>query len=141
MPSFSISVVDEATLSLDGFSNRLSDLRTANEIAGEYFLGQIDERFRTETDPDRRPWRPLSTRTVAQKRAEGRILKILQKTGFMRSTANYNATSSKVTIGLSASYADRHQRGIGVPQRRILGVNRDDIANLQEIYTDYVFDE
>ncbi len=117
---------------------RTGDLKPANDLVGEYMLGQVSDRFRTETDPQRRPWQPLSSRTLAQKLAEGKILKILQRNGLMRSRVNYKSDQTKVVIGIGDRKARKHQLGEGVPRREILGVNREDIRNIVEVYRDYV---
>lgn len=117
---------------------RSKDVSVPSYSVGEYMIAQVDERFATETDPNRVPWQPLSARTLAQKRAEGKILKILQRTGLMRSTVNYRVTPKGVAVGLSSAIAVKHQRGTGVPRREILGLNREDIRNIVEIYRDYL---
>jgi phage virion morphogenesis protein len=119
---------------------KTKDLTPASELVGEYMLGQIDNRFRTETDPQRVPWQPLSPRTLALKQAEGKIQKILQRTGLMRSTANYKARPKSLVVGLSSSIAAKHQQGKGVPKREILGLNKEDIRHISEIYQDFLLD-
>jgi phage gpG-like protein len=107
---------------------KTKDLTPASELVGEYMLGQIDNRFRTETDPQRVPWQPLSPRTLALKQAEGKIQKILQRTGL------------SLVVGLSSSIAAKHQQGKGVPKREILGLNKEDIRHISEIYQDFLLD-
>ena len=123
---------------IGNLSQRTSDLRPANEDVGEYMLGQVDDRFRTETDPQRRPWQPNSPYTLALKRSQGKILKVLQATGLMRSRVNYRAEKDRVTVGIGDRKARKHQLGIGVTKREILGLNKEDEGNVTEIYSSYL---
>ncbi len=56
---------------------------------GEYMLLATDERFITETAPDGTKWTPNTPYTIAQKKALGRIQKVLQSTGIARATITY----------------------------------------------------
>jgi phage virion morphogenesis protein len=120
---------------------RTGDLTPASESVGEYMLGETDERFRTETDPEGRAWQPLSARTLAMKKAEGRIMKILQRTGLMRSRVNYRVFPDGVSIGIGDRKAVKHQLGKGVPARRILGINEENKREIVAIYRDYCLEE
>lgn len=117
--------------------SRVADLTQPHQEIGEYLVGKTDEHFRTETDPYGVPWLPNSPKTIAAKQAEGKILKILQRTGHMRSTVNYKATSNQVVLGISDRKARKHQLGIGVPKREILGISDRDIEAILEVYEDY----
>lgn len=141
MTELSINYRDgEVRRAIARLSQRTSDMTPANRNAGEYMLGQVDDRFRTETDPQRRPWQPNSPYTLALKRSEGKILKVLQATGLMRSRVNYRADKKRVVIGIGDRKARKHQLGIGVPKREILGLNQEDERNVVEIYQSYITD-
>ena len=120
------------------YIERVGDLTPVHRAVGEFALGQIDDRFRTETDPNRQPWIPNSPVTIARKQAEGRILKVLQSTGFMRSRAYYSATKERCEVGINDRKAIKHQKGRGVPVRKILGFNQSDRDNIVGIYREYL---
>lgn len=105
---------------------------------GEYMLGDIDERFRTETDPDGNPWLPNSPYTIAKKRREGKILKILQRTGFMRSSAFYQVDGGDtLRVGLTDPKSAKHQFGVDVPKREIVKISKTQQQEIQGIVEDY----
>jgi phage virion morphogenesis protein len=140
-PVFSMSYDDKAIQ--QAFAELLAktgDLTPAMQAIGEYGLISVDLRFQQEVDPDGRPWKPLSAYTIALKRAEGRILKILQRTGLMRSRVNYKVTRNSVTIGINDKKAYKHQFGVGVSQRKILGINEEDKQEILGIIRDYLED-
>lgn len=103
---------------------KITDPSILLEAIGEYMVGDIDERFRTETAPDGTPWQPNSPFTINEKRRQGKILKILQRTGFMRSSAFYQINGNTLRVGLSDPKSVKHQLGIGVPKREIVGISK-----------------
>lgn len=65
------------------------NLDNALRSIGEYMMLTIDQNFQTETDPDGRKWKPNSAFTIAEKKRQSRIMKVLQSTGLMRSRTKY----------------------------------------------------
>ena len=121
---FSIEYSDRLVQKLlTDLQQRLGDLTIPMQEIGEVGLAQADLRFELQVNPSGVPWAPLSSATLSQKRAQGKILSILQRTGMMRSKLNYQATSTSVAIGINDVKAKKHQLGIGVPKREILGIN------------------
>lgn len=120
--------------------SRLGDLTPAMRDIGEFELYQHDQRFEKEVDFRGNPLQPLSRRTLDRKRAEGKILKILQRTGLMRSRTAYKVTPDSVTITNNDSKARKHQLGIGVPNREVFGINQaEDVPEIIAIIEDYLF--
>lgn len=120
--------------------SRLGDLTPAMRDVGEFELYQHDQRFEKEVDFRGNPLQPLSRRTLDRKRAEGKILKILQRTGLMRSRTAYKVTPDSVTITNNDSKARKHQLGIGVPKREVFGINQaEDVPEIIAIIEDYLF--
>lgn len=118
---------------------KTEDLTPAMRDIGEFMLFQHDQRFDKEVDFRGNPLQPLSKRTLAKKQAEGKILKILQRTGLMRSRTAYTTTSSSVTVTNNDSKARKHQLGIGVPKREIFGINPvEDTPEIIAIIEDYL---
>ncbi len=116
----------EVNARLTELQRKINDLTPAMKNVGEYMLLSTDTRFRSETDPYGNKWQPNSPRTIARKRAEGRIQKVLQSTGRLRAGISYKADRDSVVIGTNVSYAAKHQLGQGVPKREFLGVSQKD---------------
>ncbi|PHJ75126.1 hypothetical protein VF10_00210 [Nostoc linckia z13] len=114
------------------------NLRPALQEIGEYMLYSTDQHFVTETDPQGIPWKPLTPFTLREKRAKGRILKILQSTGLMRSRINYQVSDNQCVVGVNDEKAKKHQLGIGVDKREFLGVSTDDKQEIVSILDDYI---
>ena len=79
-------------------NKKFSNLRPLFSAIGEIGLFHIDKTFQDETDQFGVPWPENSASWNAYKRANGRILKINQSTGLMRSRTTYQATSTSLTI-------------------------------------------
>jgi phage virion morphogenesis protein len=136
---FSITYSDKQVS--DRFSRLLaktSNLRPALQDIGEYMLYSTDQHFVTETDPQGVPWKPLAPFTLREKQAKGRILKILQSTGLMRSRVNYQVSDNQCIVGVNDEKAKKHQLGIGVDKREFLGVGTDDKEEITAILDDYI---
>lgn len=56
---------------------------------GEFLLMSTDTRWEQEIDPDGKPWQRNSAYTIRMKKAQGRLLKVLQATGVGRASINY----------------------------------------------------
>jgi len=77
--------------------------------AGEYLQRAVDDRFRSETDPEGRPWEPLSEFTKANKRND----KILTERGGpgLRGSIHYRVDGDTLEQGTNKIYAAIHQFG------------------------------
>jgi phage virion morphogenesis protein len=117
---------------------KLGDLTPAMKQIGEAMLLSTDDRFANEVDPSGIPWQANSPRTIAQKRAQGRINKILQSTGRLRSSITYQATRDRVVVGTNVKYAAKHQLGQGAPKREFLGVSEGDRQEIVSILTTFL---
>lgn len=113
--------------------SKIKDPTDALKDVGEYMLGSIDIGYQTETDPDGIPWRPNSPFTIAEKQRLGRIQKILQSTGAMRSRYFYRVEGTTLKVGNSDQKAPKHQLGVDVPVRRHLGIRKEDPENIEVI--------
>jgi phage gpG-like protein len=66
--------------------------RTASQVMsqiGEYVVGDTKARFKTETGPDGQRWKALRPATLAAKKRKRKILKILQRDGYLRNSISY----------------------------------------------------
>lgn len=134
-----INVTDKQTLLLlDRLEKKVADPEDALRSICEYQLDSIDLGFRKEIDVDGNPLLPNSPFTIAEKQRLGRINKILQSTGAMRNSFNYRVSGATASVGSSDKKLPKHQFGIGVPERKILGVRQEDPANWQAILKAYV---
>lgn len=141
LPIFSIKYSDQDVCDrLVQLSQKIGDMTPAMQEIGEYCLTSVDARFQSETDIQGKPWQKLSPFTVNRKRAEGKIAKILQSTGLMRSRTAYTATSDRCIVHNNDVKAKKHHFGIGVPQRQFLGVSPEDKVEIVAILDDYLKD-
>lgn len=109
---------DEIEDFLRQFERRIANPLPLNKNIGEYLVGETqDTRFRTQTDPDRRPWVDLRPATWRRKRQGGSIMKILQQDGSLRRTITYEASNEGVAVGSPLPYAAIHQFGGTIRQR------------------------
>ncbi len=139
MATISVNIsTEEIEKTLKELEEKLEDPTPVLRDIGEYMLGSIDVGFQTETDPNGNPWLPNSPFTIAEKRRLGRINRILQATGLMRSRYNYKVEGRQLTVGNSDPKAAKHQLGIGVPVRENLGIRKEDPENINEIAFTYV---
>lgn len=127
-------------------STRLNKIRS---MTGAFLLGQelrnlllkrTLDRFDRGVDPDNVPWKPLSMSTIARRRRAGQGERILFVTGKLRESiviirgrgfVTATNTGAGFRIGVEdpdVAYGRMHQIGIGVPQRRFLGIGRLDVV-------------
>lgn len=133
----------------------LQNLRPALLEIGEHLQGSVEERFRTETDPEGNPWEPLSDFTKANKRGD----QILTESGSsgLRGSIHYRAGRDFLEQGTNKIYGAIHQLGgtikarggalaigrpdgafalvkqVTIPARPYLGLSDDDRQVIDEI--------
>lgn len=133
----------------------LQNLRPALLEIGEHLQGSVEERFRTETDPEGNPWEPLSDFTKANKRGD----QILTESGGsgLRGSIHYRAGRDFLEQGTNKIYGAIHQLGgtikarggalaigrpdgafalvkqVTIPARPYLGLSDDDRQVIDEI--------
>ncbi|MEH2135435.1 phage virion morphogenesis protein [Nostoc sp.] len=109
---------------LGRLGGKLSNPTEFLENTGGYLLKRAEQSFRTETDPYGKKWVSLSPATIAQKERLGYPLKILTRTGSMRSSprAIVQGKAVKIVVAFPSEF---HQRGTRkMPQRQILPEGR-----------------
>lgn len=119
---------------------KVGDLTPVMKNIGEYLLLATDQRFENEVSPGGVPWQPNSAYTVAKKRAQGRILKVLQSTGRGRASVTYQASKDRVVVGTNVDYMKKHQIGDKVPKREWLGISEQDRKEILVILDDFLSD-
>lgn len=144
--------IAEAADLIEGLEKRLSDLTPAMKSVGEYMLVRTRERFDDEVDPDGKKWQALAPSTVESKqrrktkpgkraRVRAKATDILKESFLLRDTIAYDAGSTSVRVGTPQEYGIFHQSDeprSKIPQRKFLGVNAEDLAEINEIVTDYL---
>jgi len=122
---------------------RLEDLTPVYKEIGELMVLRTDDRFREEVDPNGIPWQQLSPYTIRMKQQQRRIMKILQSTGRLRASINYQADRRGVVIGTNVSYAKKHQEGgregrYIIPPRPFLGIGDEDTKEILLLIEEYL---
>lgn len=110
------------------------------KIAVQY-LAETEKRFGSQSDPDRKKWKPLKPSTVKMKQRKGSLSEFFKNdtakiepthigvwTGKLVSSLQYRISGDTVTIGSDVPYASwfhyGHKKGWGpTPSRRFLGRN------------------
>lgn len=64
--------------------------------------------------------------------------KILRDTGRLLKSLGRSYGKDYALVGTNVSYAKKHQEGIGVKQRKILGINKMTLANIENSITFYL---
>lgn len=73
----------------ENLSDPVATVRSAFQEIGEYMVLSTDRNFEAEKDPDGKAWAPNNPFYKAQKVREGKIGKILQRTGRGRGSIAY----------------------------------------------------
>jgi phage virion morphogenesis protein len=153
MTQISIAVDNAALIqALTTASAQLGDLKPIMESIGEYMLTRTREGFDDETAPNGQKWAPLAAATIRDKqrrqkggttrgrsrsRTNARPSDILKDAYLLRDTIAYQATTASVAVGTPQGYGVHHQYGTRrMPARPFLGVNGDDVREIEAIVVD-----
>lgn len=106
----------------------MGSTRPALMEIGEHLQGSVEERFRTETDPQGRSWEPLTDFTKANKRGN----QILTESGGagLRGSIHYRVGSDSLEQGTNKIYGAIQQLGGTIKAKRggALAIGRPDGA-------------
>ena len=133
-------------------AHNLLNLQPLWQLVGMYVQKQtIKERFDKEQAPDGTKWKPLSPARIKQrlKRHKSGNMKILQDTGELRRSVQYEAGKTYVRIGSNLEYARIHQFGgtihfkkrkgsVTIPARPYLGVTQDERRHINDTLKAYL---
>lgn len=140
---------------LEQIIRNMGNLRPVLFDIGEHMQGSVEERFRTETDPQGRPWEPNTEFTKKNKRNN----QILTESGGpgLRGSIHYQVGTDSLEQGTNKIYGAIHQLGgtikakggalaigrpdgafalvkqVTIPQREYLGLSKDDRDIIEEI--------
>lgn len=135
---------EEYTKDLDGIIARSTDMTSAMKRVGLYLMGATSRTFKAEGRPRR--WQALSPMTIADRRRQGfGDGPILRRTGTLeRSLTQPGARGSifeprprSLRYGSRLNYFEVHQKGIGVPKRVMLIIQRQDKSQISRILNTY----
>jgi len=136
-PILSIAISDKSIRDrLQRLQNKTGNPQPAFENIGQYLLLSTDTHFQQETDPQGKRWKSNSPRTIAQKKAQGRILKILQSTGRLRDSINYTASRDRLVVGTNVAYAAKNQK-----ERQFLGISAEDEIEIVAILESFLAED
>lgn len=107
MADITITLSGDFEAGLRRIAHALEHMRPVMAQFGEYQLGEIENRFATQTDPDGEKWVNLKPSTWARKKND----KILTETTRLRGSFGYDADDQAVDIGSPVKYAATHQFG------------------------------
>ncbi|WP_323041568.1 phage virion morphogenesis protein [Gemmobacter sp.] len=111
----------EARDRLQAILNRMDRKQPFYKSVGERLMASVPDRFRTETDPDGVPWKPLAPATVkARTRKKQLPLTILRSNTRRKSgsalagSINMQVSEEEVRVGSSHELAAVHQLGVTI---------------------------
>ncbi len=140
MLKFEITKSDTAKI-MKALRSRVRDLTPPLTGFSRYMIDQTRKQFDTETDPEGKPWHQLAPKTLKIKAKKGYSNKILTASGKMRRSLRFAVSSRELEITMD-SPAPFHQQddelSEKLPQRKILGLNSDRRAKLQQLIRVYV---
>lgn len=97
----------------------------------------IQKQFDNHTDPDGRPWAPLSPKTIARKKQNRD--KILTHYGPLRKSIKVEVVQEGLRLTAGATYAKFHQTGTSrMPQRLILAITKTDKVRIGRFIKQHV---
>lgn len=135
----SIACTNESTIkSLKLAVDKLRNPRPLLNAWKEIIALEVDRGFELEQSPDGVKWKPNTAFTESQKRAERKIMKVLQATGRGRDSIHGEVVGDRLIIGTNVGYMKRHQLGIGVPKREFLGISKQALKDCLAEVDDYL---
>jgi phage gpG-like protein len=97
----------------------------------------IQKQFDNHTDPEGKPWAPLSPVTIARKKQNKD--KILTHYGPLRKSVKVEVLQEGLRLTTGAPYAKFHQEGTSrMPQRKILAITEQDKVRLGRFIRQHV---
>jgi phage gpG-like protein len=127
----------DVTKRLQKLADRARNPEPALKEFREVILYEIEQGFEKEVSPEGLPWKPNSRFTIRLKRALGRIQKINQSTGRMRSSITGQIIGGNtLVIGTNVSYAVDRQR-----ENPFLGVSKTAKEEGVKIFDKYLMED
>jgi len=133
MIDVSIQVDDKGAIrAVDLIGKQVKDMSKKLNDVGRLMIGSIHKNF----DQGGRPkWPGLSPVTVAEKARKGKDRRPLIRSGNLRAHITAGVSGNKLTVGATEKYAKYHQKGMGVPARPFMLIQREDVPRIVDILT------
>jgi phage gpG-like protein len=143
---FDIDGVEETAEHFEGAEERISDLRPVWRSVARVFFHHERRQFESEGAWFGTRWPPLSPRYKAwkEKHYPGKPMMVLTETlkrsltSFRSPYLHYRATRRFLELGTKVPYALKHQVGDGVPKRPIVGMTREEKAQMVKVLKSYI---
>lgn len=119
--TITVKGVENASGKLSALQKELQSFSKELRASGEFlveFYGTVP--FATEGQIYGERWAPLSPKYAAWKLKHFPGRGILERTGFMKSSFEFQSSDTVLKVKNTARYAQFHQEGRGVPQRVII---------------------
>lgn len=137
--TITIKGVPETKRNLDLISAIVKDMRSGLKTTGEYLIEVFsNQNFESEGQIIGYPWKPLNPAYALWKSTHYPGRGILERTRKMRHGFRGMSTKTYLAIRNTQPYAGRHQHGIGVPQRVIAAIGRNQRKDITKIIHDDV---
>lgn len=123
--------------SIRGLADALNTVQILDEGAAVIY-NRMRARFLTETDPLGNRWPPskAALRRARTGRGGGTLFdtgKLFRSIQLYAQSPTTRAIGTNVTSPTGFPYAEKHQFGIGFPQRQFLGFNDEDLSTMQQV--------
>lgn len=146
-------------LNLSGVPKKLSNLTEVFKQLAALELSATKQRYIKEVDPDFNKWpdpitlrrdgKPTQVRDAWEFFKENHYVpkgwrwwrrpdKILRDTGVLFNSIGSAYGYNYAIVGTNVSYGRNHQEGIGVKQRKFLGINKDTERNIDRVMKNYL---
>lgn len=130
---------------VSAYITRAGDMSPAMKGYADYLVTRTADRFDKEEAPDGSGWQSLKPATIARKKDQGKIDKILQQDGFLR-LVHPESDARSAGVYTNKIYAAIHNRGgyagrnrsVKIPKREFMGLNEEDIKEFQDTVADWV---
>ena len=150
--NFQIQGLNLLELKLKATQDMLRSLKPYWQQVGMYIQRQtIKERFGKEQSPSGKKWKPLSEKTkkIRRKKHKKGNMKILQDSGELRRSIQYEAGNHYVKVGSVLKYARIQQSGgtihfkkrrgsVNIPPRPFLGITQSELQHIKSMFRTYV---
>lgn len=152
--------IGESILNFKKAPSKLTDMRELFRQIADVELSATKQRYIKEIDPDGKQWAdPITLRRDGTARNNipdpwgffitnhylpkgwrfwRRPDKILRDTSVLFNSIGSSYGNDYAIVGTNVSYGKNHQEGIGVKQRKFLGINKKTESNVKKIVNNYL---
>ena len=144
--TININGIADTLSALNGFNKDLEDMSMPLDTSSKQYLNVISMNFIDNGKTFGKEWKPLSKRTIKEKRylkKQGKSIgveKPLYRTGAMKKGFSYNLNGkNKSNIFNVMNYSIIHQEGRGnIPQRILADIDEKRIIMVSDVFTTWI---